>query len=39
MDNDFKAVPDGQYTQTVYSLLRDQKYTEVISILSSELQF
>jgi hypothetical protein len=37
MDNTFKAVPDGQYTQTIYSLLRDQKYNEVIDILSSEL--
>lgn len=25
----FRAVPDGQYTQTIYSLIRDQKYTEV----------
>jgi hypothetical protein len=30
MDNQFRAVPDGQYTQTIYSLVRDQKYTEVI---------
>ena len=29
MDNQFRAVPDGQYTQTIYSLIRDQKYTEV----------
>lgn len=39
MDNQFKAVPDGQYTQTIYSLIRDQKYTEVIAILNNELQF
>ena len=39
MDNQFKAVPDGQYTQTIYSLIRDQKYHEVIDILSNELQF
>lgn len=39
MDNQFRAVPDGQYTQTVYSLIRDQKYNEVITILNSELQF
>jgi tetratricopeptide repeat protein 30 len=32
-------VPDGQYTQTIYSLIRDQKYKEVISILNNELQF
>ena len=29
MDNQFRAVPDGQYTQTIYSLIRDQKYKEV----------
>jgi tetratricopeptide repeat protein 30 len=34
-----KAVPDGQYTQTIYTLLRDQKYQEVITILTNELQF
>jgi hypothetical protein len=22
----FRSVPDGQYTQTIYSLIRDQKY-------------
>jgi tetratricopeptide repeat protein 30 len=32
-------VPDGQYTQTIYSLIRDQKYMDVIDILSAELQF
>ena len=32
-------MPDGQYTQTIYSLIRDQKYMEVISILTNELQF
>ncbi len=31
MDNQFRAVPDGQYTQTIYSLVRDQKYQEVNS--------
>lgn len=25
----FRAVSDGQYTQTIYSLIRDQKYNEV----------
>ena len=29
MQANFRAVPDGQYTQTIYSLIRDQKYTEV----------
>ena len=28
-DPNMRAVPDGQYTQTIYSLIRDQKYTEV----------
>jgi len=37
MDNQFRAVPDGQYTQTIYSLVRDQKYTEVIQLLTYEL--
>lgn len=39
MQTNFRAVPDGQYTQTIYSLIRDQKYTEVIGILTNELQF
>ena len=29
MQQQFRAVPDGQYTQTIYSLIRDQKYMEV----------
>lgn len=29
MNTQFRAVPDGQYTQTIYSLIRDQKYMEV----------
>lgn len=32
-------MPDGQYTQTVYTLIKDQKYNEVINILNNELQF
>lgn len=32
-------MPDGQYTQTIYQLIRDQKYSEVIGILNNELQF
>ena len=39
MDNQFKAVPDGQYTQTIYTLIREGKYNEVINILVNELQF
>mmetsp|Transcript_9230 Transcript_9230/g.6999 ORF Transcript_9230/g.6999 Transcript_9230/m.6999 type:complete len:95 (+) Transcript_9230:12-296(+) len=39
MDNQFRAVPDGEYTKTIYSLIRDQKYKDVINILSNELQF
>ena len=35
----FRSVPDGQYTQTIYALVRDAKYTEVIAILNNELQF
>jgi tetratricopeptide repeat protein 30 len=35
----FRTVPDGQYTQTIYSLIRDGKYSEVIGILTNELQF
>ena len=31
MDSQFRSVPDGQYTQTIYSLIRDQKYNEVSS--------
>ena len=33
----FRSVPDGQYTQTIYALIRDAKYTEVIGILNNEL--
>ena len=29
MNTQFRSVPDGQYTQTIYTLLRDQKYHEV----------
>lgn len=39
MENQFRAVPDGEYTKTVYTLIREQKYSEVINILSNELQF
>ena len=33
-----KQVADGQYTLVIYSLLKDQKYNEAITILNSELQ-
>lgn len=41
MDNQYKAVPDGQYTQTIYSLIRDQKYNEVsnTSIISHSFRY
>ena len=32
------AVPEGKYTETVYGLIRDQKYDEAVAILSIELQ-
>jgi len=36
MDNpQFRSVPDGQFTQTIYTLLREQKYTEVRKHLNS----
>lgn len=31
-------VPEGQYTQTIYGMIREQKYGEVVPILSMELQ-
>jgi tetratricopeptide repeat protein 30 len=33
----FRSVPDGEYTKTIYALIRDQKYVEVIAILNNEL--
>ena len=33
-----KQVQDGQYTQVIYSLIKDQKYTEAIQLLNVELQ-
>lgn len=36
---EFRQLPDGQYTQVVYTLIKDQKYNEVITLLSNELQF
>ena len=31
-------VLDGQYTQTIYQLIKEQKHLEVIKILERELQ-
>jgi len=33
-----KQIADGQYTLVIYSLFKDQKYSEAITILNSELQ-
>ena len=33
------AVPDGEFTKTIYTLIRNQKYQDVINILNNELQF
>ena len=34
----YAEIPEGQYTKTVYGLIREKKYEEVIRILSIELQ-
>jgi tetratricopeptide repeat protein 30 len=31
-------IPDGKYTETVYGMIRDGKYQEVIRVLNNELQ-
>ncbi|XP_065899336.1 intraflagellar transport protein 70A-like [Dysidea avara] len=31
-------IPEGQYTQTVYGMIKEQKYAEVVHILNAELQ-
>lgn len=31
-------IPDGHYTQTIYHYIKDQKYADVVQILSDELQ-
>lgn len=36
---DYKQIPDGQYTQVIYTLIKEQKYNDVINLLSNELQF
>mmetsp|Transcript_31666 Transcript_31666/g.51104 ORF Transcript_31666/g.51104 Transcript_31666/m.51104 type:complete len:664 (+) Transcript_31666:80-2071(+) len=33
-----QRIQDGNYTQTVYSLIREKKYEDVVKILSDELQ-
>ena len=33
-----RQIPDGQYTATVYTLIRDGKLEEVVNILNKELQ-
>lgn len=33
-----RRVPDGQFTQTVYGYIRDQKWKDPIPILQAELQ-
>lgn len=32
------APPEGKYTHTIYSYIKDQKFAEVIKILNNELQ-
>jgi len=32
-----RQIPEGQYTSTIYSLIRDGKLDEVTSILNKEL--
>ena len=32
------AVRDGHKTQSVYAMIRDQKYAEAVAFLSAELQ-
>ena len=32
------AVPDGQYTSTIYGSIKEQKYDEAVRLLTFELQ-
>ena len=32
-----RKVPEGQFTQTVYKLIKEQRFEEVVSILSDQL--
>jgi hypothetical protein len=34
MNYGFRSIPDGQYTQTIYTLIGDGKYQEVSTVLS-----
>ena len=34
----YAEIPEGQYTKTVYGLIKEKKYDEVVRILSIELQ-
>jgi hypothetical protein len=36
--NQANSVPQGQLTQTVYSLVRDQRFREAIQLLEQQLQ-
>ena len=38
MSGGTQTVPEGKYTETVYNLIKDQKYADAIQILSIELQ-
>lgn len=38
MPQTVSSVPEGKYTETVYGLIRDQKYGEAVQILSLERQ-
>lgn len=33
-----RGIPDGQYTQVIYTLIREQKFNEAIQYLQHELQ-
>jgi hypothetical protein len=30
---EFRQLPDGKYTQVIYTLIKDEKYQEVITLL------
>ncbi len=34
----YRQIPEGQFTTTVYQLIRDQRYSDVLQILQRELQ-
>lgn len=37
--NQQRPIPDGQYTQTIYGYIKDQKYKEAIANLQQQLQY